>query len=172
MRLKTLLLISALLYSHTLFAFFCPTNFNQIEMGNTQQQVDELCGKPTAAIEVEKQAADNSPQEWSYFVAQAPLLGAPVPGSIKATLAFDKDGKVINITVNGLSVNTADFCRRTTRIGSTRDAVKQACGTPAYINKAQNTGAPSLPTKRIEYQYSSTPPATLIFENGVLVERK
>lgn len=156
------------------FAFFCPTNFNQIDIGITQQKVDELCGKPANVVDTQKPVEDKAPQEWTYFVKQNPLLGSEIPGNIKATIAFDKDGKVINMTINGLSVSTANFCGGTqVQINSLRDNVKKSCGTPAYISRGEDAGPPPAPIKQTEYQYTTTTPAvTLVFENGILVERR
>lgn len=169
---KALFVLACGLSSANTYAFFCPSNFNQIDIGYSQQQIDELCGKPTFVTETEKQPEDNLPQEWTYFVKEAQMLGTQTPGSIKATIAFDQKGEAINISVNGLSVNTTNLCGKTILIGTKRDILKKACGTPAYINKAQNSSNTQPPTKQMEYRYDGTPPVVLIFENGVLVEKK
>jgi len=168
------LILFSTLFSANAFAFYCPTNFNQIDMGNTQQQIEDACGKPANVVETTKAPEDNSPQEWSYFVPQNPKLGSAIPGNIKATIAFDSKGKVINMTINGLSVATANFCSNTVvKIGTSRDVVQKSCGQPAYVGKGFNPGAPEpQPRKLVEYRYDSNPPATLVFENGVLIEKK
>lgn len=167
------LLVSCALFTANAYAFFCPTNFNQIDMGNTQQQIEEACGKPASITDTVQEPADNSPQEWSYFVKQDPNLGSTIPGNIKATIAFDQSGKVINMTINGLSVSTANFCgSAAVKIGSMRDTVKKECGAPAYINRGVSEGPAPQQRKLVEYRYDSTPPITLIFENGMLIDRK
>lgn len=159
-------------FSQHAFAFFCPNNFNQIDIGYTQQQVDELCGKPANVSETDKQAEDSGPQEWTYMIKQPAIFGSDIPGSVKATLAFDDKGKVINMTINGMSVGTGTMCGNNVQIGSTREMVKKACGNPAYVNRAQSNGPAAAPTKQTVYQYDGSPAISLTFENGVLVSKK
>jgi hypothetical protein len=165
---------SLIIYSNSSFAFFCPTNFNLIEMGNTKQQIDSICGKPKQVREKEKIPEVATPQEWSYFVQKHIVLETSHPGSTKVTMAFDEKGKLMNMTVNGINRSATNFCGGSILyIGDSRDTVKKACGNPVYVNKPPSaTQNQPKPIKVTEYQYDTTPPVTLIFENDVLVEKR
>ena len=77
------------------------------------------------------------------------------------------------MTVNGIGVGASTVCGNTTlQLGATRDEVKAACGQPAFINKQQVDPTANPPTKIIEFMYNSNPPQTLVFENGILKDRK
>lgn len=158
-------------------AFFCPSNFNQIDFGDSTDHVKTQCGKPDK--EEEKEVEAQGPQEWSYFIPQTVALSANQlgQGTLKTTITFDKNGKAINISVNGIGVGGTQICGNTTNIklGDTRDAVKAACGEPAFVNKEANANA--LPTteqnkKIIIYIYNSTPPQRLTFEDGLLTKKE
>lgn len=160
------------------FAFFCPTNFSQIEMGMSIDQVTQICGKPATQKESLK-PNENIPQEWTYFVPQTVVMNnhQTSNGTLKTSMAFDSSGRAINISVNGVGVGATTICGSTISLGDTRDTVKGACGEPAFNNK-QGGGLDSVegggppPTKIVEFTYTSNPPATLVFENGVLKERR
>lgn len=155
------------------FAFFCPTNFNQISEGYTIEQVIQLCGKPET--QDTKTTKAEGPQEWSYMVPQA-VASPPfynVQGTLKTDLVFDVNGKVVNISVNGIGVGSTSICGGyNVQLGDTRDEVKRFCGEPAFINKNANPN--TLPpdaqkeTKVTTFIYNSKPNAKLIFENGIL----
>jgi hypothetical protein len=155
------------------FAFFCPTNFNQINIGDSTDTVVKACGKPDK--EETKDAETDGPQEWSYFIPQTVALSANQQGqgTLKTTIAFDKDGKAINISVNGLGVGASSICGPTSiKLGDTRDSIKAACGQPSSINKQNSPDAIStvVPPKKITtYTYNSNPPQKLTFEDGKLV---
>lgn len=158
------------------FGFFCPTNFTQINYGDTMEKVIEQCGKPDDQKEYVRKN-ENIPQEWTYFIPQAVSVGPTssyqTRGTLKATFDFDAKGNVINMTVNGIGVGATAICGgKPVYLGSTRDQIKQACGTANFITKQ----TPAEPTteddvKVVEFNYKSTPPATLVFENGVLTQR-
>lgn len=153
------------------FAFFCPTNFKQIEMGMTLDQVSSTCGKPTSIKEVTKEN-DNVPQEWVYFVPQNVGVSAfqQTQGTLKTSVAFDADGKAVNISVNGLGVGSSTICGgQQIQLGDSRDTIAKACGDPSFKNKAENNNPP---TKETHVTYDSNPPMTLIFRNGLLMERQ
>lgn len=158
------------------FAFFCPTNFSQIDFGMTTDQVTQLCGKPDSQKESTK-ANDNIPQEWSYYIPQTVSMGGSNPnaqGTLKTSVTFDDKGNAINISVNGIGVGATSICGTNIQLGNSRDTIKSACGDPSFINK-QSTGAAGSepPAKVVEYIYSSAnPPTTLIFENGKLTDKK
>lgn len=158
-------------------AFFCPTNFNQIDFGMTPDQVVQACGAPEKQAESVKEN-ENIPQEWSYFIPQTVSLRGSTEnaeGTLKTTITFDDKGRAINISVNGIGVGASTICGPSIQLGDSREAVKTACGSPSFVNK--QTPAPDSPAaqsvKIIEFNYlSATPPATLIFEDGKLADKK
>jgi hypothetical protein len=170
-------IITLLTFHTSAFAFFCPTNFSQIDFGMTTEQVTEACGKPDSQKESTKENA-NVPQEWTYFVPQTVSTGGSqnMQGTLKSSISFDDQGKAINISVNGIGVGATSICSSAIQLGDTQDKVKAACGTPANINKQDSSlsgGQQQPPTKIVEFIYSSaSPAATLVFENGVLTDKK
>lgn len=169
MRFPTITLLLSLAPTMS-FAFFCPTNFNQIDFGNTTDQVIAQCGEP-AKQETKDQTAEG-PQEWSYFIPQTVPDNAmsSQSGTLKATFSFDGNGKVVNMTVNGIGVGASDICGSNIQLGQTRDQIKAACGEPGYINASVNPATTNKPpvTKVTTFTYTSNPPVKLIFENGIL----
>ena len=161
------------------YAFFCPTNFNQIDFGYTMDQVKQLCGNP-AKEETMEAKNDNVPQDWSYFVTPpATMSNLPQPvGSLKMSISFDQNDKLINLSVNGVGVGGTTICGGTNvQLGDSKEKVKSACGKPASINKqeppAPAPGSPEAEANKItEYTYMSNPPAVLVFQKGVLTDRK
>lgn len=169
MHSRIALIAMTFLYSAHCYAIFCPTNFNEISVGDTTQQVETKCGKPTS-IKTTKSQAD-VPQEWTYYLPMDPSL----PGTMKVTFAFIH-GQANLITSNGIGVGSTTICNNINlQIGSTIKEVKEACGTPAMITQSnlstdQAQGTPS--TEMAEWKYDATPPVTLVFEDGKLKERK
>lgn len=160
------------------FAFFCPTNFNQIDFGMTADQVSQICGKPDDTREYLK-PNDNIPQEWSYYIPQTVSMGGSLQsaqGTLKTSMSFDDKGKAINISVNGIGVGATTICGgNTVQLGDDKERVKSVCGDPSFINKQTLSANPSIPqgSKVVEFTYlSSTPHVTLIFENGKLTDKK
>jgi hypothetical protein len=145
------------------FALFCPANFNQINFGDTISQVVEQCGKPIAQHTYS--TSTDVPQEWSYYIQMSP----DNPAALKTSIAFNK-GHVVNITINGITINTTSLCGTTIQVGDTPQAVLSACGKPPYINKS-NTASYIINTIT-EMTYQGTSEVTLIFENGRLKDRK
>lgn len=177
MKLKPFILITIALSSPS-YAFLCPTNFSQIEFGNTLEQITEKCGKPDRE-ESKEVETDNSPQEWNYFIAQRPTTGATsylgAQGRMKVQFVFDATGSLIDISMNGVSTGSTPICGNMLRLGATKDQVKAVCGDASFINKQTKDGSSTsdLPKKKITtYYYNSTPPVKLIFENGVLKEKQ
>ncbi|TAK73580.1 MAG: hypothetical protein EPO11_08240 [Gammaproteobacteria bacterium] len=172
--MNKLALLSMLLAPATSFAFFCPTNFNQIDFGATTMQVEQICGKPDKQETTIKKS--EGPQEWSYYVQQTVSTTGgmtSMEGTLKTQIAFDAEGKAINISVNGVGVGSTTLCGTSIQLGSTKDAVKAACGEPAFINKAQPSDAPPpQETKIVTYTYNANPPVKLIFEDGVLKDKQ
>lgn len=169
----TVLIASA---ATTNFAMMCPTNFSQINIGDSLQTVQMRCGAP---VKVEKtDAPDTQPQEWNYYVPQPTNVVTTMPqaeqamGSMKASFAFDGSGNIMNITVNGVGVAATAICGSKISLGDSRKSVESSCGKPAIINKQSSTGQPNVVEKQIENTYGSNPPVTLIFRDGKLAEVK
>lgn len=148
------------------FAWMCPSGFNTINPGETYQQVIAKCGKPPFEKKIAQPA--DVPQEWGYYVPVNP----PNPATIKMSVVFTQ-GKVVNITINAMSLVSSSVCGPTISVGDTMEAVRAACKEPMFINKGnpQPGQAPSAEITQIKYNTSS-PPDTLIFVNGILQERK
>ncbi|HSW94463.1 MAG TPA: hypothetical protein VLJ15_08965 [Gammaproteobacteria bacterium] len=156
-------------------AMFCPNNFNQINIGDTTEQVKKQCGNPDVEKKIEGE--DNGPQEWNFYVRPQmkryteTRTNSGAEASVKMSIALNQ-GKVINITVNGMSLATTTICGPSVSIGDTSKTVKSACGDPVFINKSSNQEGAPKPKETVEYQYNSTPPATLVFVGGFLQERR
>ena len=154
------------------FAFFCPTNFNQITAGQTRAQVTAACGKPDK--QESKKVKAEGPQEWSYYVPQSVATSdmTTAQGTLKMQFTFDDSGKAINISVNGIGVGSTTICGNSVSLGDTRDAIKAACGKPSFVNQQNgNTavlGAAQPSTVMVTFTYNTNPPVTLTFENGKL----
>lgn len=170
------LLLLAFYYPFASYAFFCPNNFNQIDFGYTTAQVISACGEPTA--KATKENVPQGPQEWSYYVPQTAnsYSTQPQPGTIKMTVAFDSNGKAINITVNSLGVGSTPICGGTIQLGNDRDTVQSICGKPAFIKKENNnpdTASGGQPVSKIvTFTYSTQPPVTLIFTDDRLTDKE
>lgn len=168
--LSTLLITTPL----TSFAFFCPTNFSQINFGNNMDDVVQTCGKPDSQIESKKEN-ENVPQQWDYFVPQTVTNSSltPMQGTLRTQIFFDASGKVININVNGIGVGASEICGNSIQLGDTRDSIKSACGTPNFVNKQPlPNGAPTPDIKVTTFIYNTNPPTKLVFENGVLKDKQ
>src|SRR3990167_1250824 len=94
--MNKLIAITFFCLPHLSSAFFCPTNFNQIEIGDSLEQVTQSCGKPDK--QEEREVKKEGAQEWSYFIPQAVATDsmATTQGTLKTQIAFDSDGKVVN----------------------------------------------------------------------------
>lgn len=163
------------------FAFFCPTNFNQISVGNTMDTVIATCGKPDK--QETKEVKVEPPQEWSYYTPQQPqiIFGKPNASNVKTDITFNAAGNAVNITVNNMSAVSTTVCGRTINVGDSREMVESACGKPSFINKQDQEatpgqlsdalGRPVPPAIVTTFTYNSNPPVTLTFENGKLTEK-
>lgn len=151
------------------FAFLCPNNFNQIDFGNSVQQVEQQCGK--ADKQSTKEVAEEGPQEWNYYVPQTVLLNnnQPASGTLKTTVTFDQAGKAINISVNGIGVGNSTICGSGIQLGNTREMIKAACGDPNTITKDTSSDNAQKKQTITELTYGST---ILVFKNGLLAEKK
>jgi hypothetical protein len=154
---------------YSAFAFFCPNNFSQIEMSNTIDQVTQACGKPDK--EETKDAEPTVPQEWSYYIPQTVAADTmeQQSGTLKASISFDKDGKAINISVNGIGVGSTTICgNHQVQLGSTMDQIKSACGKPSFINKQQPETIGGVEQKKSKITTFTYGKSTLTFTDGIL----
>lgn len=171
---KIMSLLAFLSLSTTASAMFCPKNFNQINIGDTIEQVQQQCGKPD--FEKKSEGDDNSPQEWNFYVHPEmkkyteTRTNSGAEASVKMAIALNQ-GKVVNITVNGMSLATTTICGPSVSVGDTGKSVKSACGDPVFINKSSQTNG-EKPAELVEYKYNTMPATILLFENGKLKERK
>jgi len=154
------------------FAFFCPTNFNQINMGDSIETVTTVCGKPDA--QEERDEKPTNPQEWSYYLTQAtPTTFPSVPTPTqKTTFAFDDKGILVNITVGGLGTGSTSLCGPLVQLGDNIERVTAACGKPSFV-QSQDASLNEQPSIRVtEFTYmKANPPTKLIFRNGALTEK-
>ena len=169
-------LIITPLLSTTGHAFLCPTNFNQINFGDPQASVEELCGKPDKSVTTD--VPDNSPQEWNYYLRPAATVNTmpqaqQAQGTLKTSFAFDAAGSLINISINGVGVASTSDCGSPISLGDSRKSVEAACGQASMITKQTPSGPANQEAKKqIENSYNSTPPVTLIFEDGKLTDKR
>jgi hypothetical protein len=166
------------------YALFCPNNFNSISVGDSMQSVIQSCGAATS------QTTQIKPiyyaQQWIYFIN-----GSTEHGSSKLSVVIDH-GQVVNLTVTGnvttcqpvlggngkqcIPINTQETqsvpstsaCGKLISLGDSMSTVQSACGQPISINHGQEPDAQESTT---ELYYNGTPPTTLIFQRGVLVDR-
>lgn len=176
-KLLTFILVTTPFISCTSYAFFCPNNFNQIDFGDSIAQVEQQCGKADATTESE--APDNSPQEWNYYLQQSTSIGTmpqaqQAEGSLKTSFAFDGQGKLINISINGVGVASTSNCGSPVSLGDSRKSVESACGKPTFVNKQTPTSNSQgdEKDKQVEMTYKGSPTVTLIFRDGRLVEKR
>ena len=167
-----LILLLASITSFPALAMFCPTNFNQIKVGETLEDVLNACGKPYHVHTTESD--DNLPQAWSYFVSPA-NAGQTIPNSGNASVKMDvtfANGRVVNITSNAMSLASTTICGAPISVGDTYESVKSACGKPPFINKGQPTPSTQPAIKITELTYGTSPAVILVFENGKFKGRK
>jgi hypothetical protein len=161
------------------FALLCPGNFNEINVGDKLAQVKSACGAPTSETTSESEA--NTPQEWNYYVAVNSAFYQNVSqgtqATLKTTVAFN-NGKVTNMSVNGVGVSSTAVCGNNIQVGDTENAVKAACGKPAFINRGTGSqqgtqGGNATPIQVTELTYNVGGVITvLVFENGIFKQRK
>lgn len=153
------------------YAFFCPTNFSQINMGDSIETVTAACGKP-ANVE-EKEEKPFNPQEWSYYLtqqtpAQFPAMATPTQ---KTSFSFDSNGILVNITVGGLGASSTSLCGGAlVQLGDNTERVKAICGQPGFI-QVQDSSLNDKPSVKVTIlTYTSNPPVALIFRDGKLAQ--
>lgn len=172
MKPQSLGILLALAYTPLSFAFFCPSNFSQVEIGDSLAQVKQTCGKADKETSFEKDPT--VPQEWNYYIPQPVSFNSTQQseGTAKMSVAFDKDGRLINISANGIGVGATSACGTSIQLGDTQESVESACGKPSFVNKQQADGTTLKKTKITELLYNSNPPVTLVFEDGILTGSK
>lgn len=150
------------------FASFCPTNFRPISNNNSTQDVIALCGQPDKVVS--KKVQVQGPQEWNYYVKQTVANNTTyqTQGTLKTSIAFGADGKVINISVNGIGVGGTSICGSYVQLGDTSKTIQSACGKPSTVNKETTSGQPQNDTITT-FIYNTNPPKTLVFKNGLLI---
>lgn len=188
---KLILGIALLSFTTPIFAIFCPSNFSQIEMGDTIQQVIQTCGNPASQNTYVKSVYRS--QEWVYYVKTSPF--STNTARLNVVLLNDQ---VVNITLTDnskicqpvlptenpeaqpnvvcipsttqetKSVGSTSACGPVISVGSSADQVQAACGQAAFVNHGQQADAQITYT---ELLYNGPPPTSLIFENGVLKNR-
>ena len=163
MRKKTLSFLALWMVSGTVSAFFCPKNFQDIQLGDSLDTVLQKCGKPDSQTEVEPPDTAG-PQEWIYNISEGPQ------GSLRLSVML-QNNRVINLFANGMSMPTTSICGRAISVGDTGDSLKSTCGTPTLINKGTSPDG-SKPTPLLELLYESRPPITLVIDHGKLKEKK
>ncbi len=164
MKKKLFLVSAAVLLSQPAFALFCPNGFNQINYGDTPEQVQAECGKPDGIAE--EKSDENVPQQWQYYPKPDPQAGS----TVNLTVVFEK-GKVANLAVNGTNLQTTPICgQRSVTVGDSFAKVKAACGTSAFITKG-NVPPGTGETITTKYKYNGQPPVVLIFQDGKLTKR-
>lgn len=192
-----ILCLSLLALPIAAYAIFCPSNFNNIDIGDSIEQVLKQCGPP--ASQNTYTLAQPVAEQWDYYIRTNPFNRT----TSKMSVVF-KDNQVINITLNitattnnllcqealdkklsQTAIETAcnqstqkvenaswtTICGPIIRIGSTPENVEAACGAPVFVTKSQSQSqTPS--TQITEYKYNVPSPNILIFENGILKLRK
>lgn len=182
-----LLILLLLIFSSPAFAMFCPDNFRSISLGDSLEFVLAECGNPTTQFRYERPV--NSSQSWDYYLKTHPFSLA----NTKLQILF-KDDKVINLqitesgslgndvceltnpgncqkTTNVRNVTTTLLCGAIISVGDTSQKIESACGKPAIVNQLQAASQQTPAQELIALKYDGQNPATLIFENGGLIER-
>jgi hypothetical protein len=176
---RTLMLLASLSSINSSYAFFCPSNFNQVDIGYTIDQVTLQCGAPDK--EETQDPEVTVPQQWDYFVPQTVVVGNSFmqQQGTYTSFTFDASGKVMNISVNGVGMANTAICGPTLALGASSDQVKAACGSPGFISKQEAvplTDMEKAANRMTIYTYTTgTPnnkPVLLIFQGDRLVEKK
>jgi len=170
---KIILASLSLLYMNTSFAVFCPGNFNQINNGDTIEQVEAQCGKETSQATHDEEPP--VPQEWIFYVPLSqltPTTSMPPANAAtsRLTVALDNN-KVTNITNNGIGLPSFQYCTKgLISVGDTAAHVKDMCGSPAMINKSSASGSDNTPKTKVTVltYVTDSGTTTLTFVNGML----
>jgi hypothetical protein len=192
--MKSVSVICLLLFSTTSFAMFCPSNFKNIDIGDSLEQVLELCGPPTTQ-KTYKQNATSSAEEWTYYKRVNPLDQSTAKMVVviqndqvininiaddsavsnevcQSTITGSKFAQsVCNSTLNSQhNVGSTQICGAPIQIGDHAQTVETACGKAVAVTAYQQPDQPP-PTEIVELDYDGPPKAALLFENKLLVQR-
>lgn len=162
--MKIIILLLSFLITTQAMAWLCPNNFTTINPGDTLVAVKAACGNPVS----QKKSVEppDVPQEWGYYVPVNP----PNPATIRVSVVIVHK-KIAGITVNATSLVSTSLCGSTISIGQSMAVLQSACGSPMFVNK-QPPKPGQKPTFITELTYGGSAPNTLVFENGLLKERK
>lgn len=180
------------------FAMLCPTNFSNVNIGDSIDYVKQMCGNPSSQ-KTYKQSSSGA-QEWVYYIKTSNFDKATSKMSV-----IINDGKVVNINIasSGVSneicdtfgrksqdpqviqlacnkagivgnndVATTTACGTAINVGDSSQQLESACGKPIFVNQNQQTNAQTTGDEITEFQYVGSPTVTLIFVNGSLQDRK
>lgn len=162
---KIFLLIGLSWVTTSSYAFFCPTNLQQINFGDSLEQVTQQCGKPNTERKILVNP-DDAPQEWVFNNND---------GTAQVRLMFIKQ-HISSITENGMPIATTNICGGNIAVNDSMDAVKLTCPAPTLINKDNNNlpkeDEKDFSTGTVEFGYQTSPPVTLVFTDGKLTGKK
>jgi hypothetical protein len=172
---KIVCLVAGLAWQTSAIAFFCPTNFSQIDFGMTKDQVISVCGK--ANKEESTTVTATAPQTWTYFVplsdpSRLSKASNGQTGTVNTQFYIDANGIVNGISVNGSSINATALCGGNIQLGDSKDKIKSVCGSPTSQTQSVTPDDKKPPVKRVTLTYQGTSTVKLIFENDKLVSRE
>lgn len=195
--IKYVLAIFSILPTLT-FAMFCPTNFKSIDIGDTLDFVLQECGFPTTQYKYEKSL--NLAQSWDYYIKSLPFDPATTKlqvlfkddkiVNIQITESNSISTEVCESTEFSLgkpkavqttchkpmqnihNVANTTLCGSYISVGDNTQKVESICGKPAIINQINEPQTTTdAPRSLVALKYDGPNPATLVFENGRLIER-
>jgi len=167
---KILLTTGMLITASSAHAFFCPTNLQMINFGDSIEQVTQQCGKPNTEKKIQPNP-DDATQEWVFNKSD---------GTAQVRMMFTKQ-QITSITQNGMPIASTNACGSAIGLNETMDNVKRLCPAPTLINggnsnNPQPTNAADdskdFSTGTVELGYNSSPAVTLVFIDGKLVAKK
>lgn len=162
-----------LLFATPAFAWLCPSNFKSVQAGDTQDIVKQLCGSPSSTKELPAEKKQ-VPEQWDYVIQNNNRLDNRSKQNNKLSLLFDANGKLVNMTLDGTSINQSSACTNPFRVGDQKDAIKRSCGAPSFILQSQSSEpAATTETTSVLWVYE-TPTGTtrFLFKNGILTDRQ
>lgn len=181
--MRPLFLLLSILFSTTTYAIFCPTNFTNIELGDSLQSVISQCGKPSAFNEYKSNGI--TALQWSFLIR--PFDSNKGLKKLKVVFVANQ---VKNITIedevdcqlgdpacqtsqNLENVYSTQACGFPIKVGDTQQVVQVACGKPIMQQQVQLDDPSNTSTlKMAAALYEGPPRVLLIFENNVLRERR
>lgn len=166
---RTLIAIMLCMISTQAFAMLCPKNFNTINIGDPIDKILQLCGTPDNKKSYKSTAA--GPQEWVFYVRSLQTT----PGPVKLTVNINNN-KAASIYVMNVGLTRTPACGgRVIQVGDTKEQIIAMCGKPNLISQGDTSPGvqgPPPTTDVTELYYNGSPSVMLIFENGLLKDRK